>query len=396
LLVSACYLDDEQRQTVNLAATLHDTFFASVSLGRRIVSAARNRWLFDYDFIHSGFSLWPRKIVLEVTHRCNLRCFMCSLYGTKDSGSVRADQYEREAVMTLQERRALVNQVAGFRPLIAFSGGEPLLYRECFALAEYIKSKGLPCIIITNGTMLSRHAEAAVASGVDAIAVSLDGPEAVHDEIRGVPGTFAKACRGIRDVQRVRRERGTRSLEMKVTYCITNKNYDRLREFLDIAEDLQVDQVTFSHLWFTTPQAAGEHNRDFPDCGKAFPENLIATPGIDVDVLADQIESVRAKQTPFPVVFMPDLASSEVQTYYGDPAQLVKTDRCRYPWLVVRVLPNGDTIPCLGVIIGNAKRDSFASCWNGKTMRQFRRRLQGAGTFPVCARCCGLFEHGAS
>lgn len=88
--------------------------------------------------------------------------------------------------MTLAERRALGDERAGFRPLIAFSGGEPLLYKDCVSLVRHIKARRLPCIVLTNGVLLGRHAEGLVESGLDAIAVSLDGPEAVHDEIRGV------------------------------------------------------------------------------------------------------------------------------------------------------------------------------------------------------------------
>ena len=359
----------------------------------RGVSAIRNRILFDYYLTRSGFSLWPRKIVLEITHRCNLRCFMCSLYGTKDSGSIRAQQFERQDVMTFEERKAFIRQIAKFRPLIAFSGGEPLLYRHCFDLVEYIKKQNLTCIIITNGTMLSRHAERAVSSGVDAVAVSLDGPEPIHDSIRGVPGTFAKACEGIRKLRHARANRRSERPTIKVTFCITNRNHSVLREFVDIAADLGVDELTFSHLWFTTPEAAREHNRRFPDCGKAFPENLMAMPGIDVEGLVAQIEGIRAMSLPFRVGFMPDLNADQIRSYYREPERLVKAKHCSYPWLVVRVLPNGDIIPCLSLVIGNARNERFWAVWNGEKMRRFRCALQAANAFPVCTRCCGMFEH---
>jgi len=360
------------------------------------VTALRNRWLFDYHLTRSGLSLWPRKVVLEITHQCNLRCFMCSLYGMGDSESIRAREFDPRDLMTLAERKALVDDVAGFRPLIAFSGGEPLLYKECVSLVRHVKARRLPCIVLTNGVLLSERAEGLVESGLDAVAVSLDGPEAVHDEIRGVPGSFARACQGIREVQRVRERLGRRRPKVNVTYCISNKNYARLSEFLQIAADLQVDELTFSHLWFTTEEAAQAHNRRFTECGRAFAENLAALPNMDVSVLADQIELVRKAHVLFPVVFMPELIREQIASYYRHPPRLIWTDRCAYPWLVIRVLPNGDLIPCLGLVIGNVKRDPFRVCWNGEKMRRFRRRVCEVGAFPVCARCCGLFEQRVS
>lgn len=153
-----------------------------------------------------------------------------------------------------------------------------------------------------------------------------------------------------------------------------------------------MDELTFSHLWFTTEEAAQAHNERFPECGHAFAENLAALPDVDVDVLTDQIEYVHKASVPFKVVFMPELSREEIKLYYQHPSRRVWTDRCAYPWLVVRVLPNGDVIPCIGLVIGNVKRDAFGACWNGEKMRRFRRRLKEVGAFPVCARCCGLFE----
>jgi MoaA/NifB/PqqE/SkfB family radical SAM enzyme len=87
----------------------------------------------------------------------------------------------------------VVDQAASAHPAFYFSGGEPLLYRGLDQVLAHVKRRGLIAALVTNGSLLARHAERLVEIGVDNVTVSLDGPEAVHDAIRGVPGTFARA-----------------------------------------------------------------------------------------------------------------------------------------------------------------------------------------------------------
>src|SRR5690606_32607279 len=69
---------------------------------------------------------------------------------------------------------------------VDISGGEPLLLKDLPALARRITSTGQAVVsVTTNGWHLARRAEE-LADAVDAIRVSLDGPNAAsHDRVRG-------------------------------------------------------------------------------------------------------------------------------------------------------------------------------------------------------------------
>ncbi len=65
-----------------------------------------------------------------------------------------------------------------------FGAGEPLM-SPCFdEIASTLHERGYRVGIVTNGTLLDRHAET-VPYCLDKIYVSVDGPEQLHDSIRG-------------------------------------------------------------------------------------------------------------------------------------------------------------------------------------------------------------------
>ncbi len=117
--------------------------------------------------------------------RCNLHCPHCL-----------DDKAVPEAG---RDRRA---EVAGHLAAagvlgVDISGGEPLLLADLPALADRLTAGGCVVSVTTNGWHLARRA-AALAGSVDAVRVSLDGPDAaLHDRWRGA-GSYRRALAGLR------------------------------------------------------------------------------------------------------------------------------------------------------------------------------------------------------
>ena len=61
-----------------------------------------------------------------------------------------------------------------------------------------IRESGHTARIMTNGYLLPEKAEGLIKAGLDYAQVSIDGPEEVHDSIRGVEGAYRHAIDGIR------------------------------------------------------------------------------------------------------------------------------------------------------------------------------------------------------
>lgn len=129
----------------------------------------------------------PVYVVWELTLACNQRCGHCgSRAGRKRSGE-----------LTLDECRDVVDQLAalGTRE-ITLIGGEAYLRRDWVEVVRAISERGMLCTMQTGGRGLHpRVLDAAIAAGLGAVGVSIDGPDDVHDALRRVPGSAASAWR---------------------------------------------------------------------------------------------------------------------------------------------------------------------------------------------------------
>jgi sulfatase maturation enzyme AslB (radical SAM superfamily) len=117
--------------------------------------------------------------------RCNLTCPHC---------------LDDKAVPELArpDRHRIAHLLAASPVLgVDISGGEPLLLRELPELIDILVAGDCTVSVTTNGTHLARRAEA-LAARVDAVRVSLDGPDPEHhDRWRGAD-SFGRAVAGIR------------------------------------------------------------------------------------------------------------------------------------------------------------------------------------------------------
>jgi radical SAM protein with 4Fe4S-binding SPASM domain len=84
-------------------------------------------------------------------------------------------------------------------PALLFSGGEPLLRNDLWALADHARTLGLAAALSSNGTLITPDvADRLKQAGIDYVGISLDGKsEATHDALRGVPGSFRRAVEGM-------------------------------------------------------------------------------------------------------------------------------------------------------------------------------------------------------
>lgn len=128
----------------------------------------------------------PASVCWSPIVRCNLQCPQCLDDTTVPE--LGAEQRHRVASVLAEA------DVLG----IDISGGEPLLLRDLPALLSTIRDGGHSVVsVTTNGWHLARRA-AELAAWLDAIRISLDGPDAArHDAIRGA-NSFTRAADGIR------------------------------------------------------------------------------------------------------------------------------------------------------------------------------------------------------
>ena len=96
---------------------------------------------------------------LQLTRKCNLRCYFCGQWGRKGFFSGGADTDMRfEEWHRVIDRLIEYRKTSGISPEITLWGGEPLVYPEFKAIVEYLRANEFQLKLITNGVLLDRFA----------------------------------------------------------------------------------------------------------------------------------------------------------------------------------------------------------------------------------------------
>ncbi len=129
--------------------------------------------------------LTPRKVDLEITSACNLRCRYCSHFSSP--GDVQSDLPADQWLEFFEElkRHAVMK--------ITLQGGEPFIRNDIDTIIDGIVKNNMRYFILSNGSLITEEiAEFLKSSGrCDGVQLSIDGSkESIHDSCRG-DGAFA-------------------------------------------------------------------------------------------------------------------------------------------------------------------------------------------------------------
>ncbi len=161
----------------------------------------------------------PVHAVWEITLACDLKCEHCgSRAGAK-----------RPAELSTAECLAIVEDLArlGTRE-VTLIGGEAYLRRDFPEIIAAITAAGMECTIQSGGRNLTdARIAAAVKAGLTAAGISIDGLRELHDELRGVDGSFDAA---LASLARLRAHGVTTSVNTQIGAAVL----DQLDGVLDV------------------------------------------------------------------------------------------------------------------------------------------------------------------
>jgi len=206
-------------------------------------------------------------VVWNCTRQCNLACIHCYA-----SASARKSPGE----MDTAAGKAFIDDLAAFGvPVLLFSGGEPLLRKDFFPLAEHARSQGLRIALSTNGTVIGPEQAGELARlGFAEVGISLDGTGANNDHFRGHQGAFTAALAGIRNCL-------ARSLRVSLRLTITRFNYGEIPAIFQLVEDEGIDRVCFYHLAYSG-RGTGLQKNDIDHAETRRVVDLIAERTVDM------------------------------------------------------------------------------------------------------------------
>ncbi len=330
----------------------------------------------DYNLM-SGKSFPPKAVTFRISGACNLKCKMCIYH---NSGFLDSTQ-----MLPFDILKKVIDDVYLHRLHIAITGGEPLLHPEIINCIRYIKAHGLCCSLTTNGWLLEQYASEISKQPPDMISISLDGPQQIHDTIRGRAGSFQRAINGIIAIKKNK----NRPL-LFINATIQKENYRVLDQLVDDAMRAGVDGMNMQILWSRPAERASRHNLHHPQYKVTHgwaDESLFQ---IDMDVLEEVITKAKTKK--FLVNVFPSFSKNDRLLWYTHPEQLLRGHSPKCAWMMANVFHDGTMRMCDDIVVGDLHEKGFWDIWNDNQLRGFRQTIKASKFFIICAGCCSLFR----
>ena len=313
-------------------------------------------------------------LALSVHSACNCRCVMCDIWkANSEKREISSDDLSRH-VAVIQELRV---------QRVMLTGGEPLLHRNLWALCSELQALRIRVTLVTTGLLIERHASE-VASYVDTVVISLDGPRDLHDGIRRVKGGFDRIAKG---VMALRAQLPAPRLIARSV--VQRDNAAALDATIGAAQHMGFDEISFLAADVSSPA----FNRSEPWSAGRIAE--IAVPESALRQLELSIaRAVAADPAMFEDGFVAGGRASleRIVQYYRALAGggAFPAVHCNAPW-VSAVLEPGDVLrPCFFQPAYAASAAGLEEAINSESAIRFRRGLDVAAN-DTCRRCvCSL------
>ncbi|MFH1776267.1 MAG: radical SAM protein [Candidatus Omnitrophota bacterium] len=350
-----------------------------------------------------GFAFPPQRVDMELTYLCNLRCQMCPLENWKRQNQIKdtgtqLDVYGAgQKELTTSQIIKIIDDLSkmGVKK-VSLTGGEPFLRKDIMEIIKYVKERGVYCSITNNGSLITRDiAEQLIKAEVDMLVFSIDGPEEVHNEIRGWDRSFAKICEGIANINEQKNKYSRKYPKIWANCVISALNQNYLSQMVDVAVKLDIHFLDFLYVFFTDEEQVSKTNQ-LVAVGHLKPESQILSDNItkvDTEILRRQIKECKekARQNNINVTFNPALEKNDELEKYFTNHSYAYVSKCFYPWYSSRIDPFGNVYPCsIDTLMGNVNELAFSKIWNSTKYRNFRKILKREKLFPKCAKCCVL------
>jgi len=331
-----------------------------------------------------------RKVYVEATGRCNLRCAMCPRSGwAVESADMSAGCYERLL--------AGLPEAPPDGITVAFGGfGEPTLHPRFLDMVEDARRAHGRVEIITNGTTVTpAMAESLASLGVAQVTVSIDGGD--DRAFSAVRGTSLDIVLESVSTLRVQARRGVGHMAIGVASVATRQTVESLPALIAMAQRLKLDFVSITGVVPHTRQLADDAVFEYAaQVSSTSPENW--RPRVTVGRFDLSPETKPLLDTLFrqsPVVPAPALDAGAWR------------NRCRFAREgMLAVSWDGRVAPCLSLLythtehlggrdktvrafeVGHVGRAALREIWRDPPFRALRARLRRFDLSP-CLECGG-------
>ena len=246
-----------------------------------------------------------------LTYRCNRKCSFCGLSQTP------GEELKTDDVLKILQKLAR----AGTH-IIVFSGGEPLLREDIGTILKKSEEFGITTGITSNGSFVADRIDEI--RKVGHVKLSFEGPQKVHDEIRG-EGSYEEVMHAVEALKKENID-----AIFNTTLCL--QNLEHVDQIINIAERVGL-RVKFQPV--SSAHTMGK------DISPMIPKT---------EQISDVMQQLRNMRKSHPVIANTD-ASLEYLASWPTPPPI----RCLGSRIFLRLDPMGRSFYC------TMQRDNFAS-----------------------------------
>ena len=274
---------------------------------------------------------------------------------------------EAEELSTAQLKKAIRDAAQLGAQTIVFSGGEPLVRNDICGLIFYAKAQGLDACLTSNGTLINDALAAELAKvRVNVVNVSLEGPEQIHDSLRG-QGSFKKALSALDTLHKC-------GVESTVAATVSRYNYGSLPFIIEAAHAHKATTVRFQPFStiFIMDRARGQ---DF------FIDQT------QRERLEEGIKEAVCLARKYGISINPESYLEKIPAYLAGH-KIVSQRACSALWQTCPINARGDVFLCWVLNsqdgkIGNVKDQGLVDLWFSRRHERLRREVIQKG----CGGC---------
>ena len=334
---------------------------------------------------------FPEYISFTLTNSCNLRCRMCGQWSNEGYVSNRVK--DPRSIMKLDQWKKLVDEISNYKiRFILIRGGEPFLFPKIIELLEYINSKGIFISIDTNGTVLKKYAEDLIRIGNMHITFSVDGPEEIHDSVRGIKGFFNKIKENIDLLNKLEKD-NKHKISKSICFTISKYNYSGLSEMPEVARYMSIPSINivpyYYFSWDTGEKYEEELKKNFNCAAYSWKGFHHETSGVDFNIFLREYKKYLVNLGDVNNFLFMDFSEDDYRTWFSNSTTPVGKTECLNIEKLIDIQPNGDVNFCVDFpdySFGNINDSSIKDLWNSHEAEKFRN-YRREKPLAVCHRC---------
>ena len=303
------------------------------------------------------FKHTPDYCELIVTEKCFFKCQMCDMWKRKNEDTPSLEQW-RGFLKSFRKTVSLPFK-------IHICGGETLTYKHLPELIKYATDQGFDVFITTNAFLLDKKmSDKLYRAGLRDIVISLDSYDAkIHDEIRGVKGSYKKVMEAITNLSQYPKQ-----VSINIISIIMSLNLDSILPLVKWAKNnSNVNSINFNAITKPLCSDTGDDWYKTANYAHLWPSNLEK-----VDTVLNTLIEMKNKGVK---IGSPIGQLRLFKKYFKHPELFVKQGKC-HMGNTVSVNSEGFIFMChyFGDI-GNIKKVSFENVWMNNKSQDIRKKI---------------------